>query len=123
MINQERASAGVAALSPKGSLTSAARAHSQDMANNNYLSHTGSDGSDPFSRMSSYGYSYSAAAENIYAGPGEYNTPYSAFSYWMDSSGHRENMLNSAYTEIGVGYWCNANSEYEGYFTTDFGRP
>ena len=119
LINQERASAGVAALKANGALTSAARAHSKDMAVNNYFSH----GSDFAGRLSSAGYSFSAAAENIYAGQGKYDTPYSAVSSWMGSSGHRTNMLNSTYTEIGVGYWCNTNSSYEGYFTADFGRP
>jgi uncharacterized protein YkwD len=123
LINKERANAGVSALSNNGKLAAAARAHSQDMANNNYFSHTGSDGSSPFDRMAAHGYSYSAAAENIYAGDGGNNNPYSAVSAWMDSQGHRDNLLNGTYTNIGVGYWCNPNSDYQGYFTADFGRP
>jgi uncharacterized protein YkwD len=122
LINQERANAGLSALANNGSLAAAARAHSKDMATNNYFSHTGSDGSDLASRLSAAGYSYSAAGEIIYAGPGEYNTAYSAVSSWMGSQGHHDIMLDGIYTEAGVGYWCNPNSEYEGYFTTDFGR-
>ena len=123
LINQQRAQAGVRALSSNNALNIAARAHSQDMATNNFFSHTGSNGSDPFTRMSTSGYSFSAAAENIYAGNGSDNSASAAVSAWMNSSGHRENMLNSTYTNFGVGYWCNANSTYGGYFTADFGRP
>ncbi len=122
LINSERANAGLGALSSNGSLASAARGHSQDMATSNYFSHTGSDGSDLAGRLSSVGYAYTAAAENIYAGAAQYNTPYSAVSSWMGSEGHRQNILFPSLTEIGVGYWCNPNSTYEGYFTADFGR-
>jgi uncharacterized protein YkwD len=120
-INQERANAGLGALSTNNSLSSAARGHSQDMATSNYFGHTGSDGSDLASRLSAVGYVYTAAAENIYAGEGTYNTPYSAVSSWMGSEGHRANILSSAFTEVGVGYWCNSESKYKGYFTADFG--
>ena len=123
LINGKRADAGVAALSGNGSLTSAARAHSKDMATSNTFSHTGSDGSDPFSRIRAAGYTFSAAAENIFAGNGSYNSPSAAISSWMNSSGHRTNMLNSIYTQVGVGYWCNESSTYGGYFTADFGKP
>lgn len=122
LINQERANAGLSSLSVNGSLSSAAMGHSQDMAVNNFFSHNGSNGSDLASRLSAAGYAYSTAGENIYAGAGSLDTPYSAVSSWMGSEGHRANILNSAFTEIGVGYWCNTNSEYEGYFTADFGR-
>ncbi len=122
LINQERANAGLGALSSNGSLTSAARGHSNDMASNNYFGHTGSNGSDLASRLSAAGYAYLAAAENIYAGQGSsLNNPYAAVSAWMGSEGHRANILNGTYTEIGVGYWCDSNSEYEGYFTANFG--
>lgn len=122
LINKERANAGLSALSTNSSLTSAARGHSSDMANSNFFGHTGSNGSDLASRLSAAGYAYTAGAENIYAGQGSnLNNPYAAVSAWMDSDGHRANMLNGIYTEIGVGYWCNSNSKYEGYFTADFG--
>jgi uncharacterized protein YkwD len=123
LINGQRANAGLSALTVNGALSTAARAHSQDMAMSNYFSHTGSDGSDPFSRMSAAGYSFSAAAENIYAGQRQYDSPSAAVSAWMGSTGHRENMLNSMFTQFGVGYWCNENSTYGGYFTADFGKP
>jgi uncharacterized protein YkwD len=122
LINQRRADNGVAALTYNYSLAAAARAHSQDMAQNNFMSHTGSNGSDPGSRISSYGYSYSAYGEIIYVGPGSYNTASSAVSGWMGSSGHHDILVSSTYTEVGVGYWCVPGDSNEGYFTADFGR-
>lgn len=122
LINQARAKAGVAAVTSNSALASAARDHSKDMAQNNYFSHTGSDGSTPFTRISAAGYSYHAAGEIIYAGPGKYNSPYSAVSKWMGSEPHKAILLDDVYTEVGVGYWCDANSAHEGYFTADFGK-
>lgn len=122
LINSERQNQGLAALSMNSALTSAARAHSKDMAENNFFSHTGSDGSSPFDRMQRAGYSFTAAAENIYAGNGSNNSAGSAFSAWMSSEGHRQNMLNSAYADAGVGYWCNASSDYGAYFTLNLGH-
>lgn len=121
IINQERANAGLAALSVNGNISSAALGHSQDMANNNFLSHTGSDGSDLAARFRAAGYAYRTGAENIYGGAGPHNSASSAVSFWMGSESHRSNILSSTFTEIGVGYWCNANSYYQGYFTADFG--
>jgi uncharacterized protein YkwD len=123
MVNAQRANAGLPALAASSALFNAARAHSQEMATSNYFSHNGADGSSAFSRMSAYGFSYSAAAENIYAGNGTYNNAGSAVSGWMNSEGHRVNMLNATYTYAGVGYWCNENSQYGGYFTLDLARP
>lgn len=123
MINQERAKAGVGPVKSNGALASAARAHSKDMAQSNYFSHTGSDGSSPFDRIKAAGYSYHNAGEIIYAGEGKYNSPYSAVSRWMGSPPHHDIMLDADYTEVGVGYWCDSNSKHKGYFTADFGKP
>jgi len=123
MVNYQREQAGVAPLSASSALTSAARSHSQDMAVNNFFSHTGSNGSSPFDRMAAAGFSFSYAAENIYAGSGSNNNPGSAVSAWMGSEGHKTNMLNPIYTHAGVGYWCNSSSEYGGYFTLDLAKP
>ena len=122
-VNYQREQAGIAPLQASSALFSAARGHSQDMATNNFFSHTGSNGSSLFDRMSSAGFSYSAAAENIYAGNGSNNSAGSAVGTWMGSEGHRVNMLNPTYTYAGVGYWCNSNSEYDGYFTLNLARP
>ncbi|MEA4910298.1 MAG: hypothetical protein GYA17_11385 [Chloroflexi bacterium] len=123
LINQQRTAQGIPQLSMQGQLTAAARNHSNDMACNSIFDHTGSDGSTPFTRISAQGYSYSAAAENLYAGSGSYNTAQAAFSAWMGSTGHRDNMLNAAYTEVGIGYSFYANSTYGAYVTADFGHP
>jgi uncharacterized protein YkwD len=123
LINQERTRLGIAPMTTSSQLTAAARQHSRDMACNDFFSHTGSDGSSPFDRIASSGFSFTAAAENIYAGSGSYNSPQQAFNGWMNSSGHRTNMLNPTYTHIGVGYIYNASSTYGGYFTADFARP
>jgi len=123
LINSERSNRGLSTLSQYSALTTAARNHSQDMACNNFFSHTGSNGSSPFSRMIAAGYSYSTASENIYAGSGGYNSASSAFSSWMNSDGHRNNMLNPDVTHIGIGYAYFANSDYGGYVTANFGAP
>jgi uncharacterized protein YkwD len=123
LINAERVNQGLFAFTYNGALTSAAQSHSLDMACQSFFSHTGSDGSSPFDRMSWAGYSFSAAAENIFAGSGSYDSPAQAFDAWLNSSGHRDNMLNPDYTEIGIGYAGNSNGAYTGYFTADFAKP
>jgi uncharacterized protein YkwD len=123
LINQERSSRGISPLIVSSQLTAAARQHSRDMACNDFFSHTGSDGSSPFDRMAWSGFSFTAAAENIYAGSGPYNSPQQAFNGWMNSSGHRTNMLNATYTHVGIGYIYCASSTYGGYFTADFAKP
>lgn len=120
LINQERQGRGIGALSPQGQLATAAREHSADMACNGFFSHTGSDGTLPWDRVSALGYSYSAIAENIFAGSSNAQT---AFNAWMNSPGHRDNMLNPAYSEIGVGYRYWADSPYGAYTTAVFASP
>ena len=120
LINQERINNGLPALTVQSQLTAAARGHSQDMACNKFFSHTGSDGSSFSTRISRAGYSYSAAAENIAAG---YGDPASVVAGWMGSQGHKDNMLNPNYTEVGIGYIYVAGSPYGVYWTANFGRP
>lgn len=119
MINQERANQGLGPLAAQGQLAAAARIHSQDMACNNFFSHTGSDGSTFASRIYAQGYGFSAAGENLYAGGGAAD----AFYAWMNSAGHRANMLNPGYTEAGIGYIYEPNSPYGSYFTAEFAAP
>jgi uncharacterized protein YkwD len=123
LINGIRASNGLSALATNGSLASAAREHSQDMASNGYFSHYGLNGSGPDSRAKANGYSFSMIGEDIYAGNMNLNSPSAAVNAWMNSAEHKAIILNGSFTEIGVGYWCDPNSAYEGYFTADFGRP
>ena len=90
------------------------------MATNNYFSHTGSDGSTFDSRISATGYSYRMAGENIAAGAA---TAEAVMELWMNSPGHRANILNCGYTQIGVGYAYNAGSDYGHYGTHVFATP
>jgi uncharacterized protein YkwD len=120
LINQERANEGVGALSANSSLTLAARNHSQDMACNNFFSHTSPTTGSPFDRILAAGYSYSSAAENIGAG---YSSAAAVVEAWMNSSGHRDNILNSNYVNVGLGYAYWNGSTYGHYWTATFGAP
>jgi uncharacterized protein YkwD len=94
-------------------LTKAAQAHSEDMAAHQNMSHTGSDGSDPGSRITSAGYDWATYGENVAYG---YSSPEKVMAGWMSSPGHRENILNCSFKEIGVGL-----AQPGDYWTQDFG--
>ena len=123
LINQERAKKGFFLLISQSQLLNVARGHSKDMACNNFFDHKGSDGSNPTERIMSQGYVYSAAAENIYDGEGLNNTPLAAFNSWLDNPEYHANILNGYYTQVGIGYMCNAESTLGGYYTAIFARP
>jgi len=118
LTNRERAKAGCKALKSNTALKTAAQKHSADMAKKDYFSHTGKDGRSPFDRMTDAGYAFSAAAENIAAGQ---RTPADVVKGWMNSAGHKANIINCTYTEIGVGY--AKGGSYGTYWTQDFGKP
>lgn len=120
LINQERGARGLEALAPQGQLTGAARVHSADMACNDLVSHTGSDGSSPGDRVTRQGYSYRSLGENIYAGGGSAS---SVLNAWMNSAGHRDNLLNPGFREIGVGYRHWSGSTYGTYITAVLASP
>jgi uncharacterized protein YkwD len=120
LTNAERAKAGCGPLAVNATLTAVAQAHSQDMATNNYFDHNSQDGRTPFDRMTAAGYRYSTAAENIAAGQ---RTPQDVMTAWMNSPGHRANILNCALKQIGVGYATGSSSQYGVYWTQDFGTP
>ena len=101
-------------------LDTTAQAHSVDMANKNYFSHTSIDGRSPFKRMSDAGYKYSAAAENIAAGN---STAAATVQQWIRSSGHCANLMSATYIHTGIGYGYSATSTYKHYWTQNFGRP
>lgn len=125
LINQERADRGLSALVQKSSLREAARRHSQDMACNDFFSHTGSDGSTLSSRLQDAGYNFTWAAENIAASSSSNFSAQSVVSMWMNSSGHRKNILSEQAKHIGVGfrYAGDGNSQdLDAYYTADFGR-
>ncbi|MGM9968443.1 MAG: CAP domain-containing protein [Rummeliibacillus sp.] len=112
LTNAERAKEGLPALQADTTLMKSARAKSDDMAKNNYFSHTSPTYGSPFDQMKSFGISYKAAAENIAQGQ---KTPQEVVQAWMNSSGHRANIMNGSYTHIGVGYSANGN-----YWTQQF---
>jgi uncharacterized protein YkwD len=119
LINSERANAGLPALNVNSQLAAAAQGHAADMACNNMISHTGSDGSSSYSRVLSSGYSGSYSEEIIYGGGG----PQAAMSWWMSDQIHRDAILNPRTTELGVGYAYFSNGAYGDYITVDFGSP
>jgi uncharacterized protein YkwD len=119
LINNARAQNGLPALTINPILMSAAQAHSIDQACHNVLSHTGSDGSSVYERVAAAGYSSSYVSEIIYGS----GYPQTAFDWWMSDPTHRNEILNSRATEMGIGYAYIAGSSYGSYFTVDFGSP
>jgi hypothetical protein len=115
-------------LAPHGSLTTAARRHSEDMARNNVMQHATVSGSayynavtqpSPWDRMRAEGYSsYSSAAENIAAG---YSAAEAAHVGWWKSGGHRRNMCGTGSREIGNGHFHWASSTFRNYYTMKLG--
>lgn len=120
LANVERAKAGCGALKLNRKLNAAAQAHTTDMARDNFFSHDSQDGRSPFDRIKAAGYSFSAAAENIAAGS---TTAAGAMDQWMNSAGHKANILNCTYVDLGVGFAKGADADYAGYWTQDFGAP
>jgi uncharacterized protein YkwD len=121
LINQTRVANGLPELTVSNALMNSAREHSTDMAINNYVSHTGSDGSTSWQRMQRAGYVGRWGGENIYAG---YNTtPAEAYTWWMNSTPHRENILGQYYRDVGVGYAYCSNGIYRNAYTINFGAP
>jgi uncharacterized protein YkwD len=120
LVNQERAKADCPALAVNQILLRVAQSHAQDMADNDFFDHTGSDGRSTFQRMRDAGYNYRLAAENIAAGAA---TPAEVVALWMDSPGHRANILNCALRETGVGYVVDPGDKlnYGTYWVQTFG--
>jgi len=106
LVNVERAKYGLSALKVNWELSRVARYKSQDMCDNNYFSHTSPTYGSPFAMIKNFGISYRTAGENIAMG---YQTPAAVVQGWMNSSGHRANILNSSFTQIGVGYVADGN--------------
>ncbi|MEU6405829.1 CAP domain-containing protein [Streptomyces sp. NPDC046985] len=113
LVNAERSKVGCSPLTLNSVLTKAAQAHSDDMAAHQNMSHTGSDGSDPGDRITKAGYTWSSYGENIAYG---YGTPEQVMAGWMASPGHKANILNCGFKEIGVGL-----AQPGSYWTQDFG--
>ena len=98
-VNEERAAEGVAPLTRNAALDAAAAAHATDMTDNMFFTHTGSDGSTAADRVSAQGYTWSTVGENIAYGMSDAD---GVMNLWMNSPGHRSNILNPAFTEIGI---------------------
>ena len=109
LTNQQRAKNGLKALTPDWELSRVARYKAMDMRDKNYFSHTSPTYGDPFTMMKNFGIHYSWAAENIAAGQ---TTPQEVVNAWMNSSGHRANILSAKATYIGVGYAKGGSQRY-----------
>ena len=110
----------IPALSLVPELTQAARRHSRDMADNNFTSHTGSDGSNGGQRMEEAGYDWTAWGEIIGWGFGADTS--SMVNWWMNSPPHRSIILSSSFEDFGVGYARNSTSDWGHYWTVNFGK-
>ena len=101
LVNDQRTKNGLKALTANWELSRVARYKSQDMVENRYFSHTSPTYGTPFQMIKAFGLTYRTAGENIAYGQ---RTPQDVVNAWMNSSGHRANILNASYTQIGVGY-------------------
>lgn len=119
LVNMEREIENLHPLVWDDALGAAARGHSADMAQRNYFSHTSLDGRLFHQRITAAGYAYSTCGENIAAG---YSNAQAVMNGWMNSPGHRANILGSGFCDIGVGYAFGSASTYGHYWTQDFGR-
>ncbi|MGD8630550.1 MAG: CAP domain-containing protein [Gammaproteobacteria bacterium] len=109
-----------AALSWHCTLEDVAYAHTRDMGDYNFFSHTGSDGLTVGDRVRNAGYDWSAVGENIAAGQ---QTIDSVMAAWLDSPGHCANIMRPLYTELGMASYSVEGSDYRIYWTQVFARP
>jgi len=118
LINAERANAGLPTLNINSQLAASAQGHAADMACNNMISHTGSDGSSAYSRVLASGYLGMFSEEIIYGGGG----PQAAVTWWMNDKIHHDAILKQSTTEMGIGYAYFSNGSYGDYIVVDFGK-
>jgi uncharacterized protein YkwD len=124
LINDERTSAGLPALTVNAQLTEAAEAHAAEMICNDYLSHIGLDGSTPEDRVREAGFSASLVLENLYAlHPAFGGNPQSAMDWWMGDADSRDDLLNADTTEVGIAYVTSDESLLGGYFVVVSASP
>lgn len=115
LVNKERAAAGCSPVTANDRLTRAADDYSDVMADSGVMSHTGPDGSTMAGRVEAAGYQWSTLGENIARGQGD---AASVMDSWMNSSGHRANILNCSFKELGVGVHFGDGGPW---WTQDFG--
>lgn len=118
LVNQERAKNGLNALTLNNELTHIATIKATDMKDKNYFSHNSPTYGSPFDMLQQFGVKYSYAGENIAAGQ---TSPEQVMNDWMNSSGHRANILNKNYTQLGVGYV--KGGQYGTYWVQLFSKP
>lgn len=118
LVNKERAAAGLPALTVNAKLSQVAAKKAMDMRDKNYFSHTSPTYGSPFDMMKQFGITYRSAGENIAKGQ---KTPQSVMNGWMNSQGHKANILSEKYTEIGVGYVTDSKGNT--YWVQMFIRP
>ena len=118
LVNKERAAAGLSPLKANTKLASVAEKKAEDLRDKGYFAHQSPTYGSPFDMMKQFGISYTAAGENIAKGQ---KTPADVMNGWMNSPGHRANILNSNFTEIGVGYVTDSNGTT--YWVQHFIRP
>ena len=106
LVNKERNAAGLSALAENSRLSEVAQAKAEDMMKNGYFSHISPTYGIPFEMMKTFGIAYKSAGENIAKGQ---KTPAAVMNGWMNSSGHRTNILNASYEQIGAGF-CKDSS-------------
>ncbi len=116
--NAYRVRHNVATLQEDEKIEVVARTHSQDMAERSFFDHTNPDGLSPFQRMAAAGITYRAAGENIAAG---YYNAIAVHDGWVNSAGHRQNILSAAYERLGVG--VHFGGSYGVYYTQNFYTP
>ncbi|MDE6357044.1 MAG: hypothetical protein K2L15_00475 [Eubacteriales bacterium] len=109
LVNVERNKAGLPALQIDESVSKVARLKSEDMANKNYFDHTSPTYGSPFEMLKSFNITYKSAGENIAKGQ---KTAEAVVNAWMNSEGHKKNILSKSFTHIGVGYAKRGNTPY-----------
>jgi uncharacterized protein YkwD len=122
--NKQRINRGLRTFCVHPALQRAARAHSRDMIQRGYFSHDTRGGGTFEQRLRKFGYTnYSLIAENIAGGSGSYGSPDSIMRSWMNSPGHRSNIINGRLREIGIGTYTGTYKGYDNWtmYTADFG--
>ena len=113
LVNKARAENGLSALTLNSNLSAVAQKKAEDMKNNNYFSHTSPTYGSPFDMIKNAGINYKTAGENIAKGQ---KTAEAVFNAWMNSSGHRANILNSRFTQMGIGVTDGSNKYWSQMF-------
>ena len=115
IMNQERAAAGVGAITQNAALDAVAQIRAQEIVQS--FAHTRPNGTSCFTVLDEGGIAYMTAGENIAAG---YGTPADVMSGWMNSEGHRANILNGSFGQVGIGYYTDPNTAYGTYWVQIF---